>query len=279
MNRATTVIACTVVAAISARAGESALDIVKRSLDLENRNWSRAKDYTFQQRDVFREVDSAERVKSTSSHLYDILMVYGRPYRRLIEKDGKPLNSSDQARQEERIRKETEKRRRQSEEENSKERRDYEKRRAEERKYLDELPHAFDFKLLGEETVSGKPAWVIAAQPRPGYQPHDAKAKIFAKIHGKLWVDKAEYQWVKIEAETTDTISFGLFLARLAPGSSFRFEQRRVNDEVWLPSHGVVTLEGRLALVKKMRAVVEITYANYKKFQTDSKVLSTDVAK
>jgi hypothetical protein len=278
MNSAIGLIACTMLSAILARGEESATEIVKRSLDLEHRNWRRAKDYTFQQRDVFREVDSAGRVKSTRSHTYDISMLYGRPYRRLIEKEGKSLSAAEQTKQDEQLRKEAEKRRRQSEDENSKERRDFERQRAEQRKFLDELPQAFDFRLLREEAVSGKPAWVVAAQPKPGYQPHDSRARMFAKIHGTLWIDKAEYQWVKVDAETTDTISFGLFLARLAPGSSFHFEQQRVNDEVWLPSHALVTMEGRLALVKKMRGVVDVTYTQYKKFQSDSKMLSTETA-
>jgi hypothetical protein len=266
---------CFVAAAGCLQGQPSALDIVKRSIDLDVRNYRRAKDYTYQQREVFRELDGGGRAKSTTSHVYDVLMVYGRPYNRLIEKDGKPLDPAAQAKQEERLRKVMEKRRKESEDANSKEGRDHEKHRAEQRKFLSELPEAYTFTLAGEETVSGKPACIVGAEPKPGYKPRDPRAKMFTKIHGKLWIDKGEYQWVKLEAETTDTISFGLFLARLWKGSTFRFEQRRVNDEVWLPSHMEIGMEGRLALVKKMRAGVEITYANYKKFQTDSRVLST----
>ena len=98
---------------------------------------------------------------------------------------------------------------------------------------------------------------------------------MLSKIHGRIWVDKAEYQWVKLDAETTDTISFGLFLARLGRGSSFRFEQRRINDEVWLPAHAEIAIDGRLALIKRVRAGIDIRYSNYRKFQTDSRIVST----
>ena len=68
----------------------------------------------------------------------------------------------------------------------------------------------------------------------------------------------------------------GFVLARLSRGTSFRFEQRRVNDEVWLPSHLDIALDARIGLLKRFHAGVEITYSNYKKFQTDSRIVSTE---
>jgi hypothetical protein len=150
-----------------------------------------------------------------------------------------------------------------------------EKERAEERAYLREIPDAFDFKIVGEDTVSGKPAWVIEATPIAGYKFKDSKAKILLKIHGKVWIDQSEYRWVKVEAEALDGFSFGLGLLKIEPGGSFTFEQTRVNDEVWLPSRVYFRGEARLAYVKKMRAEVEVTYRDYKKFQTDSRILPT----
>src|SRR6266851_4034191 len=47
----------------------------------------------------------------------------------------------------------------------------------------------------------GKPAWVIEAQPKPGYRPKQSKAKVLEKVRAKIRVDQAEYQWVKVEAE------------------------------------------------------------------------------
>jgi hypothetical protein len=262
--------------AIAAFGDESVLDIVKRSLDLDNRNLQRAKDYTYQAREVEREMDGKGNVKSSHSRTFDVLPMYGRPYRRLIQKDDQPLTAEEDRKQEEHWKEALEKRRKQAEEEGSKEHRALEKRRAEERRFTREIPEAYNFKLLGEEAISGKPAWVIQAEPKPGYQPKDPRAKMLTKIRGKLWIDKAEYQWVKIEAQTIDTISFGVFLARISPGSFIRFEQRRVNEEVWLPSHIEVGVDARLALLKKLRGGIETTYTNYRKFQTDSRVISTE---
>ena len=82
------------------------------------------------------------------------------------------------------------------------------------------------------------------------------------------------------EAETLGTISFGLFLARLAPKSHLSFEQTRVNGEIWLPKRATVTASARLALVKQVSLDQEITFSGYRKFQADSKIVSaTELAK
>lgn len=256
----------------SAAAAESAVDIIKRSVQLDNRNWKRAKDYTFQEKSIVRQYDSQGKVKSTESSTRDITIFYGRPFSRLVEKDGKPLSEKEAAHEEERLNRVVEKRRRESEEENSKERRNYEKRREEQRKFAEEIPAAFDFEIVGEETIGGRDVWVISAKPRAGYRATDIRAKMLSKIKGKVWIDKTEYQWVKVEAETLETISFGLFLARLGPGAVLTFEQQRVNGELWLPAHAYLKLDARLALLKKLREDQEVEYLNYRKFQADSTI-------
>jgi hypothetical protein len=90
-----------------------------------------------------------------------------------------------------------------------------------------------------------------------------------------VWIDKAEYQWVRIEAETIDTISVGLFLARLNPGAKLVFEQTRVNNEIWLPKREVVSGSGRLGLLKKLSLEDDLTWSNFRKFQVDSRIIAT----
>ncbi len=269
MTRSLLLLACLTVLALAA---DNPVDIVRRSLDRDNRNWERAKDYTFQETSTQRQYDTAGKVKKTESTTHDITILYGRPLPRLVQKNGKPLTPKEKTKEDERVDQELEKRRRASEDENSKERKKYEQRRAEQRKFLDEIPQAFDFTLKGTENFGGHPAWIITAEPKPGFRPHDARAKFLSKMRGKLWIDQKEYQWVRVEAETTDNISFGWFLARLGPGALLRFEQQRVNDEVWLPSRGFIKLDAR-ALWKTLRGEIDIEYRDYRKFRTDSKIV------
>jgi hypothetical protein len=45
-----------------------------------------------------------------------------------------------------------------------------------------------------------------------------------------------------------------------------------VNDEVWLPKRVQVHLDARVALFKSYDEDIELTYRDYKKFRTETKV-------
>ena len=78
---------------------------------------------------------------------------------------------------------------------------------------------------------------------------------------------------MKLDIQCIDTVSVGLFLLRLHKGSNIQIEQVRVNDEVWLPRHVALKLDARLALLKGVNIAEDVTYRDYKKFRTDTKIL------
>ncbi len=72
------------------------------------------------------------------------------------------------------------------------------------------------------------------------------------------------------------SVSWGLFLVRLDPGARIRFDETRVNDEVWLPRHISVAASARLGIFKKLRVQEDTTYKNFRKFQTDSRMVAAE---
>jgi hypothetical protein len=256
--------------AITPAWSQDAVDIIRKSIEHDRSNFERRKDYTYVEREETRELDSNGKPRKTESNTHEILILAGRPYEHLIARNDQPLSPEETRKQQERMDQALARRQNESE----KERENREKEREENRKFLRELPEAYNFRLLGVENVSGKPAWVIDAAPRPGFHPKDTMAKLLTKVRGKVWIDQAEYQWVKADAEVLDTISFGLALFRLSAGGTISFEQSRINDEVWLPAHVHVRADARVAYLKKYRADVDVTYRDYKKFQADSHLVS-----
>jgi hypothetical protein len=256
---------------VHAAAGEDPVEIVRKSVERDANNFARIKNYTFIEREEDRDVDSKGRIKKTESETAEILILVGRPYSRIIAKNDKPLSEKEQQAEQRKLDKELEKRQKESENERGR----FERDRAENRRFLREIPEAFKLTLLGTETVSGKPVWVIDATPKPGYRPKLDRSKVLSHIHARLWIDQAEYQWVKVDAEVLDTITFAVGLLRIAPGTKLHFEQIRVNDEVWLPS--LLSVQGRLriAYVKKMEGGMDVTYRDYRKFQSDSQLVTT----
>jgi hypothetical protein len=249
---------------------QDAAEIMKRSVDRDFDNFERQKNYTYQQHQQDREFDAKGDVTKTETETSEILILVGRPYEKLIAKNGKPLSDSEARKEEEKMDRELAKRQNLSEAQKAK----LDQERVENHKYMRQLSDAFNFKLEGEETVSGKKTWVIDAEPKPDFKPASARARAFSKVRGKIWVDQNEYQWVKAEAEVLDTISMGWALFRIAPGGQIKFEQTRVDDELWLPAHVFIRADARVAYVKKIRTEIEFDFKDYKKFQSDSRIVS-----
>ena len=255
---------------------QDAGQIIRKSIELDQANWARMKDYTWIARQTERSLDSSGSVKSEKTEAWETVVLYGEPHRRMVERDGQPLSAGDQHAEQAKLDKAVAKLERESPEQRQRREADYEKQREKNREFLRDVPSLFDFKLLGDEKIDGHDVWMISATPKPGAQPRHSDAKPLLKIQAKVWIDKAEYQWVRLEAETTATISFGLFIARLASGARLEFEQARVNDEVWLPKRELVRGAARLGLVKKFSLEQEVTWNNYRKFHVDSKVVATE---
>ena len=232
-----------------------------------------ARNYTCRQHEVEKHLDSHGQVKSTETKTWDITVLYGELYSRLIEKNDKPLSAEDEKKEQEKLDKLINKRKNESEGDRQKREAKQKKEREQGRAFLRDVANAYDFRIVGEEAVDGRPAWVLEAAPRRNFHPTQPHADILPKLKGKLWIDKQEYNWVKAEAEAIDTISFGMFLARVHKGSHFSFEQTRLNNEVWLLRRFYVNASARLMLFRNMGLEQEDIFSNYKKFSSATKIL------
>jgi len=248
-------------------------ELVRRAIAQDQLDWVRMKDYTWQARDVERRFNSHGKVESTKQETWETLILDGKPCRRMLERDGKPLPADKQRKQQEKLDKVAAELEHETPEQKQRRTADYEKTRRRERAFLLEIPDAYDFRLEGSDKIDGYDVWVVSGVPKPGYHAKSREGAALLKIRGKMWIGKAGYQWVRIEAQTTGTISFGLFLARLNPGARLVLEQTRINDEVWLPKREYLSGSGRIGLIKRVAEDEEITWSNYKKFRVDSKLV------
>jgi len=248
-------------------------DLIRQVADKDIENDKKQKDYTYIEREEEHKLDGKGQVKSSESKTHEIMVLYGEQVERLIAKDDKPLSEKDAAKEEERIRKLTDKRKNETEEQRKKRMQAKEKDREDGRKFVREVTDAYNFRLASIDDLDGRETYVIEAEPRPDFQPHSREAKILPKFRFRAWIDKGESQWVKLDAECIDTVSFGWFLARIHKGSRLLIDQTRINDEVWLPRHVAVKVDIRLALLKNFNVEADVTYRDYKKFRTDTKIV------
>jgi hypothetical protein len=248
-------------------------DLIRQTAANDMENDKRQRDYTYIQREEENHLDGKGQVKSTETKTSEVLEIYGEQVERLIAKDDKPLPEKDARKEEEKIQKVIDKRKNESEEERDKREKKEEKDREQDRQFVREVADAYNFTFVGIESLSGRDAYVIDGEPRRGYEPHLKEAKILPKFRFRAWIDKDESQWKKLDIQCIDTVSFGLFLARVHKGSRIIIEQTRINDEVWLPQHIAVKIDVRLALLKNFDVEDDITYHDYKKFRSDTKII------
>ncbi len=72
--------------------------------------------------------------------------------------------------------------------------------------------------------TNGHPTYVLDALPRPGYQPPNRTARILTGMHGRLWIEKKGFHWVKGEAEVLKPVSIFGFFAKVLPGTRMDLE-------------------------------------------------------
>jgi hypothetical protein len=255
-------------AALFAQSGRSSLDksqnhasaldprvIVGQSVAAAERSWLARDQYTYMERDEDRRLDSLGRIKSENVEVTRMILINGVRFGQLVEHNGQLPSTEELKRRDEeleKLRHET------SEERAARLRKDQENR-----SFLDELLQAFEFQLVGEEVAEGRPAYVFLATPRTGYHPHGKYGKMLSNVEGKLWVDKQDFGWIKVDGQVTQSFSMGLFVARVQRGSHIILEQTSVGDGVWVPKRLEMRASARILFLKSLDIERILSYSDY----------------
>lgn len=251
---------------------EQIRELLRRAEEKDLQNDKQQRDYTYIERQEEHRLDGQGNVAKAEIRTSEVLNIYGEQVEKLIAKDDKPLSAEEARKEDEKIQRIIDTRKNESEDKRLKRLEKEEKSREDDRKFVLEIADAFNFRLVGSEVIDGHDSWVLEAEPRPGYEPQHRDAKMLSKFHGRVWIDKAETQWVKLDISAIDTIAIGVFLARIHKGAHVLVEQTQVNGEVWLPKHVEFRMDAKLALLKTYREDVDQTFHDYKKFRADSKI-------
>ncbi len=232
-----------------------ARQIVGQSLVAAELSWQARNAYIYMERDEDRRLDSAGQVQSQNVDVTKMTLVNGIRFEELVEHNGQLPSADDQRKRDadiEKLKHET------TTEQTERLRKDQENR-----SFLHVLLEAFDFRLVGEETVDGRPAYVLEATPHPGYHASGKYGKLLARVQGKLWVDKQDFGWVKVDGEVTQSFSMGLFVARVQRGSHILLEQISLGDAVWVPKRLEVRASARILFLKSLELDRILTYSDY----------------
>jgi len=115
---------------------------------------------------------------------------------------------------------------------------------AESQAHIAVSPENYDFVLLGQEQLNGRPSYILKVEP---------KTRSRLLYRGKIWVDAADFAVAKIEAEPAKKPSIWI------SNTMIRHSYLKIG-EFWLPEQNESTTEVRLG----GHAVLSIKYRNYK---------------
>ncbi|HMD06817.1 MAG TPA: hypothetical protein VKH63_04735 [Candidatus Acidoferrum sp.] len=235
---------------------QDARQIVSQSLVAAELSWQARNEYIYMERDEDRRLDSAGQVQSQNVDVTKMTLVNGIRFEELMEHNGQLPSADDQKKRDvdiEKLKHET------TAEQAERLRKDQDNR-----SFLHVLLEAFDFRLVGEEIVDGRPAYVLEATPHPGYHASGKYGKLLARVQGKLWVDKQDFGWVKVDGEVTQSFSMGLFVARVQRGSHILLEQICLGDAVWVPKRLEVRASAKILFLKSLELERILTYSDYR---------------
>jgi hypothetical protein len=129
-----------------------ARQIIESSIAVTQRHWQARLQFTYVERDAARHLDSDGRLKYEEVDISRTILVNGVPFEQLVERNGRPPSTEEERKQKEKLdklRRETPKRRAER----------LRKQAEENTSLVREVPKAFDFQLVGEEIVNGRPMY------------------------------------------------------------------------------------------------------------------------
>jgi hypothetical protein len=265
-------VVCLVVLAGAGYAAESTQselrEMVRQSLKKLEDSDKKASEYGFLRHTERKEFNSDGRLKMQTRVVVRREFQDGFPVNRVLERDGQPLSEEERKKNEEAIQKRLAELKSETPEQKAKrqeENRRKQKNEKEGEAWLNEFPEAVDYKLIGEETMNGRVALHLEFTPRPGYQPKNFRAKIFTKLRGHVWLDKAESELVKADAEMFDTVNVGFgLLGKVEKGTHFTIQRTRVAPDAWLTEKESFRFAVRVMLVKWMNTEVTTQYSEFR---------------
>lgn len=131
---------------------------------------------------------------------------------------------------------------------------------------IDDVIATLDFKIRAREVRSGRDTIVIDFAPKKESSPKTRQGKIAKAFKGSAWVDEETHEVVRVEATSIDSISYGLgFVARLGEGTKATLSRERIDSSVWLPTSIRLTGDGRALLFRKLNIDYVIEWFNYRR--------------
>jgi hypothetical protein len=230
------------------------------------------KDYMYRSVQTHNETDGHGGVKKTETMEYDIFWVNGVPVHRLTKKNGQELSTDEQKKENDKIDKEVAKakeRRAKADEKGAEtDPRGHEVVTVSRLLELGSFTNARRVQLNGRDTIAVDFVGDPKAKTRNRFE------DVIRDMAGTAWVDEQDRMLVKAQGHFVNNFKVGGgMVVSIQKGTNFSMEQRKVNNEVWLPAkvegHGAA----RALLFFNFNGNFQAVESDYRKFKATSTIL------
>lgn len=230
------------------------------------------KDYLYHAVDTVQEVDGHGRVKKTETREFDIFWVEGVPVHKLTKKDGRELSPEEQKKEDERIDKEVAKAKERLAKADAKGKPTDPDGNDE--VTVSRLLELGSFSNARRVMLNGRQTIAVDYAGDPKARTRNRLEGVIRDMAGTVWVDEEDRAIARLEGHFLDTFKIGAGLvANIQKGTSFSLEQRKVNDEVWLPVEANGRGTARMLLLFKFNGTLREIDSGYRKFKVTSTIL------
>lgn len=241
----------------------SAEVIVERALERAESNDEQRPETDFGYRMVttLAKLDGEGAVEEGKQKRYELVLVEGHPFLRLLEIDGEALAGEDAANEQNR---EREFREKILERERSGEQPEPPKEHEDTIYFNEDLVSRYRAEILERRPFADREAWVLRYEPKPGHLSRRRRVdKLLNATSGIVWIDTETYEVARLEFELMRTVRFWWFLGSVSHVSGY-YERMPV-DGVWLPSRGRLSIRGR-ALFSGIRNDQTAAWSDWARF-------------
>ena len=213
--------------------------------------------YTFREQQILHELDKHGGIKKQETREYNVFFVNGHPIQRLVRKNGAALNAAADAKETEHIKNKID--------------------LAQHTPPGDPLNNRHQVSVsrllaiehFGNErrvTMDNRPMIALDFVGDRKAQTHGIAEDASKHLSGTVWIDEHDRQVRRVQATLDSPFRLELGLVSLSQGSTFTFDQKIINNEVWLPTGASIHIEAHAAFFLGYHIQVEIIDDQYRRF-------------
>jgi hypothetical protein len=231
------------------------------------------KKYLYHSIEAVQQMDGHGNVKKTAVNEYDVFWVNGVPVRRMLRKNGKELSEEEKKKEDESIDKESAKAQARRAKADAEGRQS--SARGDDEVTVSRLLELGKFSNAHRVQWHGRDTIVVDYVGDPKAKTRNSFENAIRDMVGTIWVDEQDHAIARLEGHFVDNFKIGGgLLVNIHKGFNFSMEQVRINNEVWFPAKVNANGSARILLFENVNGRVEVTDSDYRKFRTDSTIVS-----